>query len=389
MPQVLRILLFDVDAEARAQTARAMKDSLVDVEVREILDAYEFSEALKQGDFDVVVTEFQMGWTNGLAVLRAVKSRNPNCPVVMYTGSGSEETAVEAMKNGLDEYLVKSPENLQQLAQQVARVREKSWYFQALRESENRFRKLFDTVPVGLYRVSLTGLIVDANPAMVRMLAYPNRESLLMVNANELFVDPEDARQIYMLLECEGMIRNHPVRLRRKDGSVIWVENNATAVKDESGEMLYYEGSLVDISKRIAAEDTLRERERFLSSVFASIQDGISIVDSSLTIVYVNPAMERWYVHEMPLLGKKCYEAYHGRQKPCQVCPTLVTLETGRVACAMVNKVGPDGVTAGQLELCSYPFIDAVSGKVEGVIEYVRDTSWHKPQTLPSRSEPA
>ncbi len=378
MAHQLRILLFDTNAEERKLTAKALRQLLPFVDVQEIVESESFSQALWRGDFDLVITECQMGWTTGLAVLKAVKSRHPDCPVIMYTGSGSEEAAVEAMKMGLDDYLIKTFHNLEHLVRQITRVREKSWYRQALRESENRFRSLFDTVPVGLYRVSLTGLIVDANPALVQMLAYPNRESLLMVNANDLFVNPEDSRRMHMLMECDGLLQNYPIRLRRKDGTILWADNNARAVKDESGEMLYYEGSLTDISKRVAAEDALKERERFLSNVFASLQDGISILDHSLSIMYVNPVMERWYAHAMPIAGKKCYEAYHGRQAPCDECPALVTLETGHAVCAMVNKVGTDQQVEGTLELCSFPFVDSLTGELKGIIEYVRDISWHK-----------
>ncbi len=377
MTHQLTILLLDTDSRERELTAKALRQSLPFVEIREIGGSEDFSQVLSRGDFDLVVTECEMGWTTGLAVLKAVKSRRPDCPVIMYTGSGSEELVVEAMKTGLDDYLIKAFHNLEHLARQITRVREKSWYRQALRESESRFRSLFDAVPVGLYRVSLTGLIVDANPAMVQMLAYPNRESLLMVNANDLFVNPEDGRRIHMLMECEGLIQNYILQMRRRDGTHVWAENNARAVKDESGEILYYEGSLIDISKRVAAEEALKERERFLSSVFASIQDGISILDTSLNIMYVNPAMERWYVHAMPIVGKKCYEAYHGRQAPCVVCPTRITLETGKAACAMVNKVGPDQAVKGTLELCTFPFTDILTGELKGIIEHVRDISWH------------
>ena len=125
-------------------------------------------------------------------------------------------------------------------------------------------------------------------------------------------------------------------------------------------------------------EETLREAERFLNDVFASIQDGISILDKDMNIIRVNQTMERWYSHAMPLVGKKCYEAYHGRKERCDVCPTHQTILTGKGAYEVVPKVGPDGKIDGWLDLYSFPLIDTVTGKMKGVIEYVRDITERK-----------
>ncbi len=122
-------------------------------------------------------------------------------------------------------------------------------------------------------------------------------------------------------------------------------------------------------------EEELQKDNAFISGIFASIQDGISVLDNELRILRVNSAMERWYAHAMPLVGKKCHEAYHGRKEACEVCPTLRTLATESAACERVPKTGPGGETLGWLELFSFPCFDPAGGKVAGVIEYVRDLS--------------
>lgn len=116
------------------------------------------------------------------------------------------------------------------------------------------------------------------------------------------------------------------------------------------------------------------EREgRFLSLIFSSIQDGISVLDTEMRIVRVNPAMEKWYSHAMPLVGKKCYEAYHSRQHACEVCPVMRTLRTREAANDVVPRTGPGGKVTGWLDLFSFPVMDPDSGRMSGVIEYVRD----------------
>lgn len=127
--------------------------------------------------------------------------------------------------------------------------------------------------------------------------------------------------------------------------------------------------------KRRQSREDVKEAEIFLSNVFSSIQDGISILDNEMNIVSVNQAMERWYSHAMPLVGKKCYEAYHCSKKVCKVCPTVKTMKTREAAREVVAKKGPGGLISGWLDLYSFPLIDRRTGKMSGVIEYVRDIS--------------
>ncbi len=126
------------------------------------------------------------------------------------------------------------------------------------------------------------------------------------------------------------------------------------------------------------ARDELEQRERFLSNVFSSIQDGISILDTDLNILRVNPTMERWYAHAMPLREKKCFVAYHERDRACETCPTRQTLKTGEAAYEVVPKTGAGGKVVGWLDLYSFPLFDNATGQLRGVIEYVRDITDRK-----------
>ncbi len=125
------------------------------------------------------------------------------------------------------------------------------------------------------------------------------------------------------------------------------------------------------------AQDSLVQQEKLLENTFSSIQDGISILDRTMTIVRINRTMEEWYSHEMPLVGKKCWEAYHGRTERCEVCPSYRTLLTGLPDRELVPLVDA-GKTTGCVDLYSYPLIDSVNGEMSGVIEYVRNVTEEK-----------
>jgi signal transduction histidine kinase len=105
----MRVLLIDDNPDDRSLALRVLEKQIPGLEAEEIPDPRALDQALERGGFDAVITDYQLLWTDGLTVLRRVKDLYPECPVVMFTGTGTEEVAVEAMKSGLDDYIVKKP----------------------------------------------------------------------------------------------------------------------------------------------------------------------------------------------------------------------------------------------------------------------------------------
>jgi len=164
----------------------------------------------------------------------------------------------------------------------------------------------------------------------------------------------------------------------RKDGNRFWGEFHPSLIRDSEGTIVGSQGILRDITERRQAEERLSQSESFLNNIFASIQDGISILDTDYNIIRTNVTMEKWYAHAMPLVGKKCHVAYHGKNNGCDICPTRKTLETGEPAVDVVPITGPGGAVQGWVDLFSFPLRDVNSGRMIGVIEYVRDITERK-----------
>jgi len=135
-----------------------------------------------------------------------------------------------------------------------------------LRKSEKRYRSLFHGVPIGLYRTTPDGQIVDANLGLMQMLGYPNREELLAANAADLYLTFQDRVRWATLMEREGIIRDFEIQLRRYDGTPIWLSDTARAVRGVHDQVLYYEGSLEDIMERKRAEAELRQAKEAAES---------------------------------------------------------------------------------------------------------------------------
>lgn len=155
---------------------------------------------------------------------------------------------------------------------------------QALKESETQYQSLFDSVPVGLYRTTPDGQILEINPALVAMLGYEDKEELIKRNASEFYMDATARKRWKTLIEQEEVVRGFEVQFRQRDGQIIWVELNARAIRNEKGEVYCYEGNLEDITKRKETEIALlaaHHRSEFLLDLMAhdlnNINQGIML----------------------------------------------------------------------------------------------------------------
>ena len=133
----------------------------------------------------------------------------------------------------------------------------------ALRRSEERFRNLFEGVLEGVYQSTPDGRILAANPMLLQMLGLANEAELNDVNiAQDLYVDPHIRPRLLEQLERDGGFQNVEYELRRRDGQIITVLENARVVRDENGAVLYYEGTLTDITPRKRIEAQLRQAQK-------------------------------------------------------------------------------------------------------------------------------
>jgi PAS domain S-box-containing protein len=165
---------------------------------------------------------------------------------------------------------------------------------EALIESEKKFKNLFDTMPNGFYRSTPAGYFVDANPSYLRMLGYDSLDELRQVYIpSDVFVHESERDDIIPdNAEFVDAIENY--RLRRKDGQIIWVEDNARYIKDEHGNVIFHEGICRDITDRKRAEESLRQSEEKFSRLFRLSPDVIILMRlDDGRIIDVNDAFSR------------------------------------------------------------------------------------------------
>ncbi|MBU4262510.1 MAG: PAS domain-containing protein [Proteobacteria bacterium] len=134
----------------------------------------------------------------------------------------------------------------------------------------------------------------------------------------------------------------------------------------------------IEIHERKKAEEAARQGERFLSSILAAIQDGISVLDNDMRIVRVNETVGKWYVHTMQLVGRKCHEVYQLRNRPCENCPVQETLKTGKPSFAVIPFTESAGSKINWFEVFSFPIVDETTKEISGIVEYLRNITDRK-----------
>ncbi|HWN05560.1 MAG TPA: PAS domain S-box protein, partial [Steroidobacteraceae bacterium] len=164
----------------------------------------------------------------------------------------------------------------------------------ALRESESRFRGLFDNVVEGLYQVTLDGYLLSANPALIAMLGYASLEELRAIGSTDaLYVNPALRRALIEKLKVDGKLVEAEYELKRRDGTVITITENARLNRDERGQPVGFEGTVTDITERKRAEQQFYEEKERAEVTLQSIADAVITTDRSGTVDYVNPIAEK------------------------------------------------------------------------------------------------
>ncbi len=159
----------------------------------------------------------------------------------------------------------------------------------ALRRNETRFTELFETLQEGIYITTPDGRILDANPALVRMLGYQSKEDLLKRQVPEILLDPAERKALMQQAEAQPMVAGREVTLLRKDGGSIVCLNTVAAVRDNVGNVVRYQGAVMDITERREIERRLRQQQEFARRLVDNFPDMILVLDTNSQYTFVSP----------------------------------------------------------------------------------------------------
>ena len=235
--------------------------------------------------------------------------------------------------------------------------------------SEDKYRGLFQNANDGIIILRNPSMkIVDVNQKAERLMGY-GKEELLTKEASALFrfEDRDRARVHFAEVEGRGEARTEMLPFLRRTGEVLEVDLSTKRI--DLGEESFLQMIFRDLTEQRILERKIRESKQSLQAIFDAIRDQLSLQSTDYRILRVNRAVvETYHTDYRSIIGRKCYEAYFGRQEPCEGCPLAVTFRTKEPA-TLLMKIPEREKT---LRIFSNPILDE-NGEVRSAIEQIQD----------------
>jgi PAS domain S-box-containing protein len=162
------------------------------------------------------------------------------------------------------------------------------------RLAEESYRKLFEGSVDGIYVTTPAGALVNANPALARIMGYETPQALINGIgdvAQTVYVHPASRAEYQSLMQRDGMVREFEYQVRARDGAILWLSDSATVARNEAGDVIRYEGTVRDITDQKRAEDAIAEGRRLLQQVIDTVPAVINVKDKQLRYVLMNRYM--------------------------------------------------------------------------------------------------
>ena len=281
MMTAMNPLLLILHLEDSPRDAELVRDNLrkasVDCELRVACDRAEYEAALVQARFDLILSDYKLPNYDGLAALALAREKQPEVPFILISGTLGEEAAVDCLKRGATDYVLKH--RLERLVPAVRRAlqeaqerRARIQAEEASRVSEEQFRAMFEVASIGMAQADpRTGQWLRVNQKMCEITGYPAAE-LLGKRVSEL-THPDDRQKdseaFQRVVRGDAPDYRMEKRYLRKDGAVVWVNVNMTVIRDAASQPTRTMATIEEITERKQAEQRVRELNRVLRATGA------------------------------------------------------------------------------------------------------------------------
>jgi two-component system sensor histidine kinase UhpB len=302
--KTLRILDLEDDPLDTELIQANLAEGGIPCEITRVETREELVAALESGDFDLILSDYALPSFDGLSALKTAREIRSEVPFVLVSGAIGEERAIEALKSGATDYVLK--QRLERLVPAVRRAvreaeerTERRRAEEALGRSEERYRTLVEQIPAVTY---IQKPVESDNPKAVTYIS-PQYETMLGYPADSEVIDEEhwlrtlhpDDRERVLAEEVRTDETGEPFKVEyrvvARDGRVVWVRDEATLVRDEEGQPLYWLGVQYDITEQKRVEEALREvREAERHRLARDLHDGV-LQDLSYTTAAIGIIM--------------------------------------------------------------------------------------------------
>jgi PAS domain S-box-containing protein len=261
----------------------------------------DFLAALAEFGPDLILSDHNLPGFTGIEAMALAQQQLPDAPFILVTGALGEEKAVETIKRGATDYILK--DRLFQLVPAVVRAvrgreerRQRRQAEEALKKAEANYRSIYENAIEGIFQTTPEGRFLSANPALARMLGYASAEEMIESIkdiSQQVCLRPESRLELKRRLEADGYVQGFENQICCKDGGKKWVSINARTVRDAQGRVSYYEGTSQDITERKRGEQTLCESEERFRQLTENIREVFWMTDPAKNeMVYISPGYE-------------------------------------------------------------------------------------------------
>ncbi len=374
----LRIIILD-DEEAHLLL---MKRAILKEIPEAIVECYtEPKELLKIIDTlipDLIITDYLMPDIDGIELIKKIKIKNFDIPIIMITGHGDEYVAVTAMKIGVMDYLVKSADVFDLLPGVIKRVLREKDLKNRLKETTKRFQDIMERTFNWIWEIDANGYYVYSNAASKNIIGYESHE---LINKHYSDLLPLKKRKTFIQklknINDTPLLFEHP--FIHKNGGEVITETNIFPIFDANKNLKGYRGITRDVTAKRKAEMALKKSESQKQMILDASLDWIRYVDKDMKIIWANKAIRSYL--RMPLKkikGQICYKLLLNRDSPCEGCPVVKARLTGKIERAVMMKPPfMDKNKKSYWDIYCVPLRDE-SGKITSFVEVARDITEEK-----------
>ncbi len=260
--------------------------------IERISGIHEIRSQAADDTLHIYVLVSEPGWADGLALIKAIRSACADCRLILFVGEELDSRTLAALEAGADGYVLKSSQASWMLPAALVAAEKQYRRHQQVLAQADKYRTLFEESPLGMFRMTPEGQILDANPALIELLGYPDRERLTSRQAVGLYADPAVQARIIDRLRTAGYLRRSEVELRRADGTRFPARLNARLVRGSAGQGDFLEGSLEEIQPAEAGRRPAAPAEQFAGTILSSLGVGVVVFDRQLRCASFNRYME-------------------------------------------------------------------------------------------------
>jgi PAS domain S-box-containing protein len=221
-----------------------------------------------QHPFQAIFVDLPAADKDGLLQVGLLSVKKPKLPILVFGPSSAPAFAAEIVRSGAQDYLAKDKLDAELLERCLRCALERQHERSSLIEEKDNYYGVFDHLVEGIFRTTPDGHYLLANVALARIYGYDSPVELMASItdiAHRLYVEPGRREEFVQLMQANDTITGFESRIYLKDETVIWISENCRAVRDSQGNLLYYEGTVEDISERKHAEEQIRRTTAELS----------------------------------------------------------------------------------------------------------------------------